>query len=162
MEKQPRVSIIAAIAENRAIGKGNRLLWDIPEDMQHFRSVTAGHPVIMGQKTYESIGHPLPKRLNIVLSKNPGFAAPGCTVCRSLPEAIELASHHDEREVFIIGGGQVYAQAMPLAQRLYLTVVAGTYEADTYFPDYAEFSTVVSRRESRDGNYSYTFFVLER
>lgn len=159
---RPIVSIIAAVAENRAIGLKNRLLWDIPEDMKHFRAVTKGHPVIMGQKTFESIGKPLPKRINIVLTQDQGFKPAGCVVVYSIDAAVAEAKKHDQQEIFFIGGGMVYKQALPLADRLYLTVVKGNFEADTYFPDYSEFTKVVSRRESRDDIFQYTFVVLER
>lgn len=160
--KKPIISIIAAVAENRAIGLNNRLLWNIPEDMQHFKKVTEGHPVIMGQNTFESIGKPLPKRLNIVLTQDEKLKASGCTICYSIGEAVQVALRHDQKEVFFIGGGSIYQQALPLADKLYLTVVKGNYEADTYFPDYAEFKHVVSRRESRDDKYEYTFIELTR
>jgi dihydrofolate reductase len=160
--KQPRISIIAALAENRGIGKDNRLLWHIPEDMRRFRELTTGHAVVMGQKTYESIGRPLPNRTNVVLTRDPGFAAPGCVVCRSLDEALEKARETEEEEVFIIGGGTVYRQTLPLADRLYLTLVKGEFEADTFFPDFSEFRKEADREDGRDENHEYSFVVLER
>lgn len=159
---KPIISIIAAVAENRAIGLKNKLLWDIPEDMKHFSGITRGHPVIMGQKTFESIGKPLPKRVNIVLTQNRDLKIEGCMVVFSIEEAIAEAKKHDQEEIFFIGGGMVYKQALPLAGKLYLTVVKGNFEADTYFPDYSEFSRVVSRRESHDDHFQYTFIELER
>lgn len=159
---KPIISLIAVVAENRAIGLNNKLLWDIPEDMEHFRETTRGHPVIMGQKTFESIGRPLPKRVNIVLTQDKNYQPEGCIPVYSIEQAIEEAKKHDQEEIFFIGGGMVYKQALPLADKLYLTIVKGNFEADTFFPDYAEFKKVVSRRESHDKNYRYTFLELER
>ncbi len=159
---KPIISIIVAVGENRAIGKNNGLLWNIPEDMEHFRSVTRGHAVIMGQKTFESIGRPLPQRTNVVLTQDPDFHPDGCVIAHSVEEALTAAKKAENEEIFFIGGGMVYQQAIPLADRLYVTVVKGNFEADTFFPDYSMFKKVVSRRESRDENYTYTFFVLEK
>ncbi|MFA6553245.1 MAG: dihydrofolate reductase [Patescibacteria group bacterium] len=159
---KPIISIIVAVSENRAIGRNNGLLWDIPEDMENFRSVTRGHAVIMGQKTYESIGRPLPQRTNIVLTQDPNFHPAGCVMARSIDEAIAAAKKHEQEEIFFIGGGMVYKQSLPLADRLYITVVKGDFEADTFFPDYSMFTKVVSQRESHDDKHAYTFFVLEK
>lgn len=126
------VSIIVAMAENGTIGDKNALLWHIREDMIHFRTITSGHPVIMGRKTFESIGRPLPKRTNVVITRSDNEFT-GCEVAHSLEEA--LAMFPAEEEIFIIGGAQIYAQALPLADRLYLTVVHHPYEGDTSFPE---------------------------
>lgn len=157
-----RISMIAALGKNRELGKNNALLWDIPEDMKHFRELTTGHAVIMGQRTYESIGRPLPNRTNIVLTIDTEFKAPGCIVCHSLEEAFAKAREFEREEVFVIGGGSVYAQAISSAERLYLTLVDGEFDADVFFPDYSEFGRVVERKEGSDGTYEYGFFVLER
>lgn len=125
------VSIIVAIAENGVIGDKNALLWNIREDMRRFRTTTSGHPVVMGRKTYESIGRPLPKRTNVVITRG-DTAFDGCLMAHSLEEAIALFPH--DEEVFIIGGAQIYEQALLLADRLYLTVVHRQYEGDTSFP----------------------------
>lgn len=125
------VSIIVAIAENGVIGDKNALLWNIREDMRRFRTTTSGHPVVMGRKTYESIGRPLPKRTNVVITRG-NTAFDGCLMAHSLEEAIALFPH--DEEVFIIGGAQIYEQALLLADRLYLTVVHRQYEGDTSFP----------------------------
>jgi dihydrofolate reductase len=159
---KPRLSIIAAVAENRAIGKNNQLLWHIPEDMRHFRELTTGHVVIMGQKTYESIGRPLPNRTNIVLTQDKNFEAGGCVVCYSLEESLARAKELEQEEVFVIGGGMVYQQTLPLADRLYLTLVRGDFEGDVFFPDYSEFQRELSREEKKYGQYRYDFLVLER
>ena len=126
------VSIIVAVAENGTIGDRNALLWHISEDLKRFKALTTGHPVIMGRKTYESLGRPLPNRTNVVLSRS-GGEFPGCRVARSLDEA--LALFPDDEELFIIGGAQIYEQALPLADRLCLThISARPARADVYFP----------------------------
>jgi dihydrofolate reductase len=160
---EPRISMIAAIArENRAIGKDNQLLWRIHEDMRRFRELTSGHAVIMGQRTFESIGRPLPNRTNIVLTFDMEFAPEGVTVCYSIEEALKEAKYAEREEIFILGGGTVYKQFLPLAERLYLTLVDGTFEGDTFFPPYDDFTKVVSRERKEDERYEYEFVVLER
>jgi len=156
------ISIIAAIGENRELGKNNTLLWDIPEDMEHFRNKTRGHAVIMGRRTYESIGHALPNRPNIVITRDTAFTTPdGCFIAHSLEEAIQLGKTLEESELFIIGGANIYAQAINSADTLYLTIVHQSFpEADTFFPDYARFSKEVSRKEGSGNGYTYTFLEL--
>ena len=161
---KPRISIIAAIArENRAIGKNNKLLWHIPEDMKHFRELTSGHTVIMGQKTFGSIGRALPNRTNIVLTDDENFLPEGVAVCHSIEESLEKAQEVEREEIFIIGGGMVYKQFLPLAKRLYLTLVDGHFEGDVFFPEYeGELTKVVSRDRKEDGQHEYEFVTLER
>lgn len=125
------LSIIVAVAENGIIGDNNSLLWHIREDMLRFRRITSGHPVIMGRKTFESIGRPLPNRTNVVVSRR-NIAIEGCTVVHSLDEA--TAAFPAEEEIFIIGGAQIYAQALPIADKVYLTQVHRDYSGDTSFP----------------------------
>lgn len=127
------LSIIVAIAKNRAIGYQNQLLWHISEDLKHFKRITSGHTVVMGRKTFESIGKPLPGRRNVVVSRDPGLLIPGCEVFGSIEQALESCAGEDE--VFVIGGGEIYRQTLPLADRLYLTVVGKEYTADTFFPE---------------------------
>lgn len=160
----PRISMIAALAErDRAIGFKNSLLWHIPKDLQHFKELTAGHAIIMGEKTYWSIGgKPLPKRTNIILSDNPDFHEADTVRASSLDEALTKARAVETEEVFICGGASVYAQYLPKADRLYLTLVEGQYEADTYFPDYREFGKVISEEKAEDGQYQFTFVTLEK
>ena len=162
--KNPKISLIAAIASgNRALGKDNDLIYKIPEDLKMFREKTAGHVVIMGRKTFESIGKPLPNRVNIVVTRDPAFAKPGIEVTHLLDEALKLAREKETDEIFIIGGGQIYQEAMPLADKLYLTIVEGSPEADTFFPDYSEFKRKVwqSQEQESDG-FKYKFLELER
>lgn len=166
---QPKISIIAAISENRVIGNENKLLWHIPEDMKRFKKLTTGHAVIMGRKTYESIGKPLPKRTNIIITRDEDYKTEGCLVVHSLAEAIRLAKELPAdakamagKKIFIIGGGQIFEQAIKLADKLYLTTVEGEFAGDTFFPDYANFKKIVYEKKSQDNNYRYTFLELER
>lgn len=154
------ISIIAAIGENRELGKDNKLLWHIPEDFARFKKITFGHLVIMGRKTYESIGKPLSGRTNIIITRDENYQAENCLVVHSLNEAIEHAKTKDNAEVFVIGGGQIYKEAIGIADKLYLTIVRGKFEADTYFPDYSKFQKVVYKQEGQDDKYKYTFMEL--
>lgn len=129
------LSIIVAVAENGVIGDRNRLLWHISEDLKRFKALTTGHPVVMGRKTYESLGRPLPDRTNVVVTRQ-AMELPGCRVIHSLAEALTLFPAGEE--VFIIGGAEIYAQALPLADRFYLTRVMHPYAGDTRFPEWDE------------------------
>ena len=160
--RKPIISIIAAVAENLGIGKNNKLLWNIPEDLQHFKKITTGHAVIMGQKTYESLGKPLTNRINIVLSRDESFKPVGCIVAQSIDAAIKQAKKKEEKEIFFIGGGQIYSQALPIADKLYITLVSGSYDADTFFPDYSKFKNLKTTGESRHGKLQYKFLELTR
>jgi dihydrofolate reductase len=128
------LSLIAAIGKNNEIGKDNRLLWNMPADLRYFRDTTSGHPVIMGWNTFKSIGRPLPNRQNIVISIDSAWNAEGVTTVGSLEEAIGLFKGKDD-EVFVIGGALTYAQAIALADRLYITHVDASFDADTFFPN---------------------------
>jgi dihydrofolate reductase len=161
---EPTISLIAAVSENGVIGAQNRLPWHLPDDLRHFRAITTGHTVITGRKNYDSIGKPLPNRRNIVITHQRGFHAPGCLVVNSLEEAIALTSA--ESEVFVIGGAQLYAQALPLATRLYLTEVHATVAGDTYFPilepgDWQETAREPHAADERHA-HAFSFVVLER
>ena len=154
--------MICAIAENLAIGKNNDLLWHIPEDFKHFKEITNGHAMIMGQKTYESIGRPLPNRTNIILTNDQNFKAEGTVICYSIPEALEKAKETGEQEVFIMGGGSIYAQFIDMASKLYLTVIEGEFEADVFFPDYSQFTKVKETGTGQHENYKFKFLELEK
>lgn len=156
-----RISIICCISKNRGIGKDNKLLFDIPADLQHFKKITLGHPVIMGYNTYKSIGRPLPGRLNIVLSPDE-LEVKGCEVAKSIPDAISLASENDQEEIFFIGGGMVYKQAIEFANRLYLTIVNEEPDADTFFPEYDKFSKIISDEKEESSGYEYKYLTLEK
>jgi len=166
-----RISLIAAASENNVIGDHGRIPWDIPADLQYFRRTTQGHVVIMGRKTYESIGHPLPKRPNIVITRQKGLRAEGCDVVGSLEEALEKAKGQNgnmakgEDEVFVIGGGEIYREALPKADRVYLTRVHTTIAGDAYFPEFhsKQWMEVSSERhEAQEGQPAYTFLVYEK
>ncbi|OIP22725.1 diacylglycerol kinase [bacterium CG_4_10_14_0_2_um_filter_33_32] len=162
MESKPKISIICAISENRAIGKDNKLLWHITNDLNRFKELTSGHVVLMGRNTFLSIGRPLPNRTNIIITQDKRYKAAGCIVCYSLEEAIETAKQYEEDEIFIIGGGQIYKQTIGLVDKLYLTVVESEFEADTFFPDYSAFKNVVFEKSEESDGYKYKFLELER
>ncbi|MDH6252267.1 dihydrofolate reductase [Chryseobacterium sp. H1D6B] len=126
-------TIVVAMGEKNEIGSNNQLLWHLPTDLKHFKDLTSGHPIIMGRKTYESIGKPLPNRTNIVVSKKKDWFEEGILIVGSIKEAVKFAKKIDE-EVFIIGGGNVYAQTMDIVDRLEVTLVKAELEADTFFP----------------------------
>ncbi|MHB8535168.1 MAG: type 3 dihydrofolate reductase [Sulfuricaulis sp.] len=164
MARTPRVSLIAAMAENRVIGVDNTLPWRLPADLKHFRLTTIGHHVIMGRRNYESIGKPLPERHNIVVTRNPDFRAPGCAVAHSVEQA--LASAQNDTEVFIIGGAEIYRLAFDRADRLYLTLVHAAIHGDTYFPDFdaGQWHETGRERHTADEKnpHAYTFLTYDR
>lgn len=164
MEKlRSEIAIIAAISTNMVIGRDNKIPWHISEDLIRFKALTIGHPIIMGRKTFESIGKPLPKRANIVITRDKDYSAPGINVAHSIDEAIETArAIEGSEEIFIIGGGQIYNQSMNLADRLYLTVVDEEIEGDVFFPDYSEFKKIVSKKDSQSGDLKYSYLTLEK
>jgi dihydrofolate reductase len=137
--------IIAALTRKRVIGKDNKLLWTLPDDMKNFRNFTTGNTVVMGRKTFESIGKPLQNRHNIVITSSTA-SIPGVVCCKSLEEAIAKAKEYG-KEIFIIGGASVYAQALPIADKMYLSFVKKDYEGDAYFPEFDENDWVVEKRE---------------
>ena len=154
-----RLTIVAAVASNLALGKNNQLLWHLPADLQFFKKTTLNHPIIMGRKTYESIGRPLPRRLNIVISRQLDLQIDGCVVVPNLRAAIALAEQMEHQpaeiapEIFIIGGGDIYAQALPLAQRMVLTEVKRDFDADVFFP---AFDQTQWQEISREPNHDET------
>ncbi len=129
-----RLSIIAAMAKNRAIGINNTLPWRCPEDLKHFKALTMGHHMIMGRKTFDSIGKPLPGRTTVIVTRNQSLRAEGCVVAHSLEEAIAACS--TDEEAFVVGGAELYAQALPLANTLYLTEIRQDVPGDAFFPDF--------------------------
>ncbi|ROH97417.1 dihydrofolate reductase [Chryseobacterium daecheongense] len=128
------VTIVVAMGEKNEIGSNNQLLWHLPKDLKHFKDLTSGHPVIMGRKTYESIGKPLPNRTNIVISRQKDWFEEGILIVGSIKEAVKFARKIDE-EVFIIGGGNIYEQTMDITDKLEVTLVKADLEADTFFPE---------------------------
>lgn len=158
------ISLIAALDDKNGIGKANGLPWKIPEDSTYFRTVTTGHPVIMGRKTYESMGRLLPNRQNFIVTREEGFSVDGAVITHTLEEAVEQANKLGDEEIFIIGGGQIYKEAIEkgLADRVYITKIKGDYGCEVFFPDYSEFKKIISQKESHNENYTYTFFILEK
>jgi dihydrofolate reductase len=155
------ISIIVAVARNWAIGANNQLLWHIPEDFKWFKKHTQGHPVIMGRRTWESLPlKPLPGRKNIVITDVPDDCFPGTFCVDSIESAIRMMDEHQEN--FIIGGGMIYRQFLPLADKVYLTVVDRDFEADTWFPEIREDEWKEVFRESHQGDPGYTFLIFER
>jgi len=131
---KPRISLIVAMANNRVIGVNNTLPWRLPADLKHFKALTMGHHIVMGRKTYESIGKPLPGRTSVVVTRNAGYSAPGVIVVNSLPAAILACG--DDNEIFVIGGAELYLQAIALADRIYLTEITADIRGDAYFPEF--------------------------
>jgi dihydrofolate reductase len=163
-QKKPRVSVIAALAKNRVIGIENRLPWRLPEDLAHFKALTLSHPILMGRKTFESLGRPLPGRTNIVITRTSDYRPEGCLVADSIPAAIALCKDADE--IFFIGGAELYAQVIPLADRLYLTEVDIDAQGDAWFPGYEHSAFREVSRESHTGEkgdaLGFDFVVYDR
>jgi len=153
-----RIALIAAMAKNNVIGKDNDMPWHLPDDLKFFKSKTVGRPVIMGRKTFESIGsRPLPNRPNLVISRNPAFVGEGVTVFTSVDEA--LATLTDVEEVIIMGGGQLYAQMLPHADRLYVTLIDAEIDGDTFFPNWQAlaWNTLEKVHHEIDERHAYAF-----
>lgn len=159
---KPIISLIAAIGKNRELGLKNQLLVKIPEDLKRFQKLTTNHTVIMGRKTYDSIGRVLPNRTNIILTRDKNTILDHCVVCWSLDEALTKARSSEREEIFIIGGGEIYRQAIGMADKLYLTVIDQEFKADTFFPDYSDFTKTNVNAEGEFGGMKYQFLELER
>lgn len=159
---RPTVSLIAVVARKGAIGKNNALLCHLSEDLKHFKRSTLGCPVVMGRKTWDSIARPLPGRRNIVITRNAQWHAAGVERAASLPAALKLV--HGEPKVFVIGGAQIYAQAMPLADELVLTEIDADFDADTFFPnwDRAAFAEVSREHHTAPEGWRYSFVTYQR
>ena len=156
------LSLIACMAKNRVIGSGSEIPWNVPGEQLIFRRVTSGHTVIMGRKTYESIGRPLPKRTNIVVTRQQNFSAPSCTVVSDVPSAL-AAVPEDEDEAFIMGGGQLYAETLDRADRVYLSVLTESFEGDILFPEMREDDfTALSTQVVADASIPYSFTVWQK
>ncbi|MBC7984479.1 MAG: dihydrofolate reductase [Candidatus Obscuribacterales bacterium] len=159
-----KLGIVVAAAENDVIGKGNGLVWRLPDDLKYFKAITLGKPIVMGRKTYESIGKPLPGRLNIVVTRKAGFKAPGCLVVNSLDESISAAGRVEE--VMIIGGAEIYALALPRADVIYLTRVHARPDGDVFFPIIDATGWHETFREAHAADerhaYAFSFITLER
>ncbi|MBX2901744.1 MAG: dihydrofolate reductase [Cyclobacteriaceae bacterium] len=163
------ISLIAALTENRVIGKDNDLPWRLPDDMKYFMETTKGHYVIMGRKNYQSLPpkfRPLPHRTNIVVTRSPHFEAPGCQVVHTPADALQVARAANQQELFVIGGAEIYAQFLPHANRLYLTEIKTTLAGDTYFPQINsnEWKELSRKHHAPDDKhlFAFDFVVYER
>lgn len=158
------ITIIAAVAANRALGKDNQLIWHLPADLRRFKKVTSGHHVIMGRKTFESLGKPLPNRTNIIISRNTDYNAEGCVVVNSLQSAIDAA--RDDENPFILGGAEIYQQAMQFADKLDITFVHEQFEADAFFPKISKAHWRETSRQDHKADdeniYDYSFVTFTR
>jgi dihydrofolate reductase len=159
------ISLIVAMDEKRGIGKAGKLPWHLSSDLKRFRELTMGHHLIVGRKTFESIGKPLPGRHTIVVTRNSNFKHEGCFVARSVEDAIALARERGETEVFVIGGAEIYAQALDATDRIYLTQVHAVVDADTFFPEFDLADRVetehIDHPADEKNQYSFTFKILE-
>jgi dihydrofolate reductase len=159
-----KISLIVAMASNRAIGLNNRMPWHLSADLKKFKQITMGAPILMGRKTYESIGRPLPGRTNIIISRNPSYRQPGCLVFNDIETALEHC--RDAEEIFVIGGSAFYRSMLPVADTLYLTQIHKDFPGDTFFPEIdAEQWVEVDREDIRDdpdAAFSYSFLKLEK
>ncbi len=160
MQNKKAITIIAAMAQNRAIGLAGAMPWHLPGELKHFKETTMGKPIVMGRKTWEAIGRALPGRQNIVVTRNRDYCADGCLVVHSFPIAVEQAQGN---EIMVIGGGQLYRQALPGAERMVLTLVDCTPEADTWFPQWNEneWSEISRRSQLKDENNELAYEVVE-
>jgi len=165
MQTKPKISIVVAITKkDAAIGNGGKLLVHISDDLKRFKAITMGHPIIMGRKTFESIGRPLPDRTNFIVTRNPDFKAANVVAFHSLEDALAKAGELDD-EVFLVGGGEIYKQGLPYADKLYLTIVDTDAEGDVFFPDWRKDFTKETFREERvdpKTGLKYTWVDLER
>lgn len=161
-----KISIIVAIGKNNEIGKDNDLLWHLGDDLKRFKKLTSNKVVIMGQKTYESLPiKPLPKRTNIIITDDPDSSFEGCVMVFSIDDAIQKAKYWDDSgEVFVIGGGSIYKQFIDKADKLYITKVHESFEADTFFPDISEWTTIFREDHKKDENndYDYSYLIMEK
>ncbi len=162
------VSFVVAMSRDRVIGRGGRLPWRLPRDLKHFRALTWGKPIVMGRKTHESLGRPLPGRTNIILTRQPGFTASGCVVVGTIGEALDQARATGADEVMVVGGGEVYRDFLPLCSKVHLTLVEGDFEGDAFFPvdlvNSSEWRTIHDEPwEADESNpHKARYLVLER
>jgi len=160
-----QIFMIVAMAENRVIGKNNQLPWRLPADLRRFKTLTWGKPIVMGRKTYDSIGKPLPGRLNIIVTRDQHFNATGCAIAHTLQQAFQLAAEQNDT-CFVIGGNEIYQQALPYASRIYLTIVHHLFEGDVTFPELNlnewEEKECIKHEADTEHAYPYSFLLLQR
>jgi dihydrofolate reductase len=156
------ISLIAAVARNRVIGLNNTLPWHLPEDLKHFRALTTGHHIIMGRKTYESLNRLLPGRTTVIVTRNPDYHVPGALVAASLPRAITLCDR--DVEVFLIGGAELYREALQLADRLYITAIDAEYEGDAFFPEFdqATWQEIAREQHISAEGLRFSYLIYQR
>lgn len=158
------LTLIAAMAKNRVIGKDNDLIWHFPEDLKHFKSLTSGHHVIMGRKTFESVGRPLPKRVNIIITRQKDYQAEGCKIAGSLEEALAMVENDDQP--FIVGGAEIYKQSLDFAKTIELTLIEAEYEGDTFFPEFDPSIWKLARGEKKEADdkhaHPYEFLTYKK
>jgi len=158
------ITLIAAMAENRVIGKDNQLIWHFPNDLKHFKTLTSGHHVIMGRKTFESVGRPLPNRTNIIITRQADYSAEGCLIAHSLEEAISMVEN--DEQPFIVGGAEIYKQALDFADCIELTIIHGEYEGDSYFPEFDLNIWKLARGEKKEADakhiHPYEFLTYKK
>ena len=154
------ISIVVATDKQGGIGKDNALLWHLPNDLKRFKAITSGHPIIMGRKTYDSIGRPLPNRTNIIITQNKDLQLDGCVIVHTLEDAIKAC---EGKDAYIIGGGSIYEQAMSIADKIYLTLVDVSLEADTHFPviDENEWNVISSEQHTIDEKHQYNYQFID-
>lgn len=159
-----RISIISAMASNRAIGIRNTLPWQLPEDLKHFKALTMGHHIVMGRKTYDSIGKPLPGRDTVIVTRNADYAVPGCLAVNSLDAALTVS--HGDTEVFFVGGAELYRQALPIAHRIYLTEIQRVFDGDAFFPEFDKSQWIETARDKHrtegPNGFEYHFVIYDR
>jgi dihydrofolate reductase len=159
----PLLSVIAAMAKNRVIGIENRLPWHLPEDLRHFKTLTMGHHIVMGRKTYESIGRPLPGRVTVIVTRNPDYRADGCVTADSLDAAIEFGRAAGDPEIFFVGGAELYGQVLTRADRLYLTEIQAEFAGDAHFPALdSGWRETGRQRQTSAAGLAYDFVVYAR
>ena len=158
---QPTLSMIAAMSENYIIGDKGKIPWNLPTDTKWFRDKTLNHVIIMGRKTYESMGKPLPKRTNLVVTRDKNYQAEGCIVFDNLEKAIDFAKTQEDNEIFIVGGSEIYKQSLVLADKLYLTIIEKDFDGDAFFPEYKDyFKKIESSQSFEENNLKATFFIF--
>ncbi|MCP8616089.1 dihydrofolate reductase [Salirhabdus salicampi] len=157
------ISLIVAVDDENGIGKDGQLPWHLPNDLKYFKEKTVNHPIVMGRKTYESIGRPLPKRENIILTRNKDFKAEGCKVIHNWEAVHQLSEQHPEEEVFVIGGYHLFKDAIRFADKLYLTKIEGNFQADTFFPDVdlSQWKLISKEKGTKDEKNPYNYYFCE-
>jgi dihydrofolate reductase len=166
-QNKPLISVVAIISENRVLADtklktSHHIPWNLQADKDYFKSLTLRHPVIMGRATFETLKKPLANRTNIIVTRNPNYKSFGSVASYSLNEAIEWAKVTERDEIFIVGGGEIYAQALPLADRLYLTIVKTHSDGDIFFPDYSNFKTIIAQEDHSESGFEFSFLTLSK